>query len=57
MRDCCLTSTQNFQLYHGENKIIFNEMMMRPCPLCNSTRPTHLIVFLSKQNNNKIKKI
>jgi hypothetical protein len=23
------TATQIFQLYHGENKLIFNEMMMR----------------------------
>jgi hypothetical protein len=28
--DCCLTPTQHFfQLYHGENKLIFNEMMKR----------------------------
>ena len=27
MSDCCLTPI--FQLYHGENKSIFNEMMMR----------------------------
>jgi len=28
--DCCLIPTkQIFQLYHGENKLIFNEMMMR----------------------------
>jgi hypothetical protein len=28
--DCCLAPTQQFfQLYHGENKPIFNEMMMR----------------------------
>jgi hypothetical protein len=28
--DCCLTSTQQFvQLYHGEIKLISNEMMMR----------------------------
>jgi hypothetical protein len=27
---CCLTPTQQFvQLYHDENKLIFNEMMMR----------------------------
>ena len=29
--DYCFTPTkQIFQLYHGENKLIFNEMMMRP---------------------------
>jgi hypothetical protein len=28
--DCCLTLTQQFlQLYHGKNKLIFKEMMMR----------------------------
>ena len=29
--DCCLMPTRHifFQLYHGENKLIFNEMMMR----------------------------
>jgi hypothetical protein len=28
--DCCLMHTQQFfQLHHGENKLIFNEMMMR----------------------------
>ena len=29
--ECGLTPTQqnNFQLNHGENKLIFNEMMMR----------------------------
>jgi len=29
--NCCLMPTQHFfpQLYHGENKLIFNEMMMR----------------------------
>ena len=28
--DCCLTPIQQFfQLYHGENKLIFNETMMR----------------------------
>jgi hypothetical protein len=27
--DCCLTPLRIFQLYHGENKLIFNEMMMR----------------------------
>jgi hypothetical protein len=28
--DCCLTcNTAIFQLYHGENKLIFNEMMVR----------------------------
>ena len=28
--DCCLTPTQQFfQLYHVENKLIVNEMMMR----------------------------
>jgi hypothetical protein len=27
--DCCLMPTQQiFPLYHGENKLIFNEMMM-----------------------------
>jgi hypothetical protein len=26
--DCCLTPVI-FQIYHGENKLIFNEMMMR----------------------------
>ena len=25
----CIANAANFQLYHGENKIIFNEMMMR----------------------------
>ena len=30
-----------FQLYHGKNKLIFNEMMMRFGPLC--TRPTRLV--------------
>jgi hypothetical protein len=28
-----------FQLYHGEKKIIFNEMMMKPV----GTRPTRLV--------------
>ena len=32
-----------FQLYHGESKLIFNKMMMRP--LC--TRPTRLGEFLT----------
>jgi len=28
--DCCLTPAQHFcQLYHGENKLICKEMMMR----------------------------
>jgi len=28
--DCCFTQTQQFlKLYHGENNLIFNEMMMR----------------------------
>jgi len=28
--DCCLTpNSAIFQLYHGENKIIFNKMIMR----------------------------
>jgi hypothetical protein len=28
--DCCLTLTQAiFQLYHGENKLMLNEIMMR----------------------------
>jgi len=28
--ECCLTPTQAiFQLYHGDNKLIFNEMMMK----------------------------
>ena len=28
--DCCLTPTQQFfYLYHVENKLIFNEMMMK----------------------------
>jgi hypothetical protein len=27
--DCCFNATSAiFQLYHGENKLIFNEMMM-----------------------------
>jgi len=27
--DCCLTPTQQFfQLYHDQNKLIFNEMMV-----------------------------
>jgi len=33
--DCCLTPTQEFfsyNVYHGKNKLIFNEMMMM-CPL------------------------
>jgi hypothetical protein len=29
--DCCLAPI--FQLYHGENKLIFNEMMMRSAEL------------------------
>jgi len=31
-RDCCLAPTRQFSSYamaHGENKLIFNEMMMR----------------------------
>ena len=29
--DCCLTPNSAIcQLYHGENKLIFNEMVMRP---------------------------
>ena len=32
--DCCLAPIQKkFQLYHGENKLIFNEMMMRSAEL------------------------
>ena len=27
MSDCCLTPTEQFFTYHGENKLIFNEMM------------------------------
>ena len=32
MNDCCLTPIQHFfqlHVYHGENKLIFNEMMMK----------------------------
>ena len=32
--DCCLAPIQKkIQLYHGENKLIFNEMMMRSAEL------------------------
>jgi hypothetical protein len=31
-----------FQLYHGENKLIFNEMMMRSA----FTRPTHFASWI-----------
>jgi len=42
VNDFCLTpSGQFFQLYHGENNLHFNEMMMMM-----STRPTHLHGFL-----------
>jgi hypothetical protein len=30
MSDCCLTPNQQFfQLYYGENKLMFNEMVMK----------------------------
>jgi hypothetical protein len=29
MSDCCLAPTQHFQLYDGESKLIFNEMVMK----------------------------
>ena len=28
MRGCCIMSVINFQPYHGENKLYFDEMMM-----------------------------
>ena len=33
MNECCLTPTQQFFSYHGENKLIFNEMMMKSTEL------------------------
>jgi hypothetical protein len=35
------TNSAKYRLYHGENKLYFNEVMMFTC-----TRPTHLVGFL-----------
>ena len=40
-----------FQLYHGENKLIFNEMMMRSA-LTNCTRPTRSWILIVKAHWN-----
>ena len=44
-------SSTIFQLYHGENKLIFNEMMMRS--LC--TRSTRLVVFYFIYSDSSLK--
>jgi hypothetical protein len=44
--DCCLTpNSAIFQLYHGENKLIFNDMMMRS--RCNRSTSARLVGFYS----------
>jgi hypothetical protein len=39
-----------FQLYHGENKLIFNEMMMRS-GLSNTNTLSSIFIVLAHQNN------
>jgi len=50
--DCCLMPTQaNFQLYHGENKLIINERMMRSALY--KTIPLSLIFIMLAHWNNR----
>ena len=53
--DCCLASTQQFfQLYHGENKLIFNEMMMRSALFQTNTLSCIFIVLAHWNNTPRI---
>ena len=45
--DCCLTPTQ---LYHGENKLIFNEMMMKSALYYTNTL-SWIFILLAHWNN------
>ena len=48
--DCCLMPTQQiFQLYHGENKLIFNEMMMSALYKTNTL--SQICIVLAHWNN------
>jgi len=50
--DCCLTPTRQWfmQLYHSENKLIFNEMMMRSI-LYKTNTLSSIVIVLSHWNN------
>ena len=52
MSDCCLTPSQQFfQLYHGENKLIFNEMMMIRSALFLTNMLSWIFIVLAHWNN------
>ena len=55
MSDCCLTLAQHFvQLYHGENKLIFNDMMMRSALYYTNTLSLIFIVLAHWNNSPRI---
>ena len=48
--ECCLTLTQQFQLYHSENKLMFNEMMMKYALYYTNTL-SWIFILLAHWNN------
>ena len=51
---CYLTPIQQFfQLYHGENKLIFNEMMMMSALLQTNTLKCFFFIVLAHWNNSQ----
>ena len=47
----CICNTAIFQLYHGDNKLIFNEMMMRSALYQTNTRRWFFIVLAHWNNS------
>jgi hypothetical protein len=55
VRDCYLTPIQQFvQLYHGENKLMFNEMMMRSALFYIGTQSWTFIVLAHWNNSPQV---